>query len=466
MQVDVAADRLRRCFNNTVYLNYCNIGSETADSAWAEVELDPHLRILSAQLPYDSIGPRLFRFQLGPVQPEACGQFQFTVHVDCDSTVLGQTHCILAHAWPDTLCAPVNGWSGANIEAEAHCIGDSTVRLILRNTGTGASGMLEYIIIEDDIVLTQGDNIYEIGEEIVIERPAQGRTWRIESQQEPGHPFSNLAIAFTEGCDGFNSLGFINQFSTNTVRPAWDRFCLENTGSYDPNDKQGFPLGHGSDQRIRPGQDLEYMIRFQNTGTDTAFTVVVRDTLSAWLDAASVRPGASSHPYTWELSGQGVLTFRFNNILLPDSNTNLAASQGFVSFHIQQQPEVPLGTQILNEAAIYFDFNLPVITNQTRHTVGLEVKSGTHDLPPASLSDAVLISPNPVEQSAVFRLREGAFQQHLLTITDALGRTVRQSRLTGSHHVFDRKNLPSGVYAYRVEDVRGRLTGSGKVALK
>jgi len=466
MFVDVMAPRLRRCFENPIFVQYCNQGPEPADSAWAEIEIDPYMTLTSAELPYESLGPKKFRFNLGPVQPGVCGQFSFNVLVDCDSTILGQTHCILAHAWPDTLCVPVNGWSGANIEAEAHCIGDSTVRLILRNTGTGASSMLEYIIIEDDIVLLQGDEIYDIGEDIVIERPAQGRTWRIESQQEPGHPFSNLAIAFTEGCDGFNSLGFINQFAVNGIRPAWDRFCLENTGAYDPNDKQGFPLGHGSDQRIRPGQDLEYLIRFQNTGTDTAFTVIIRDTLSTWLDAASVRPGAASHPYTWDLSGQGVLTFRFNNILLPDSNTNLAASQGFISFRVEQQPNVPLGTKIFNEASIYFDFNAPVITNQTLHTIGLNQKSSTSDLPPASMSEAVLISPNPVEESTVFRLREGVFQQHLLTLTDALGRTVWQSRVTGSHHVFNRKNLPAGVYAYRVEDVRGRLTGSGKVVLK
>lgn len=422
--------------------------------------------MVSAQLPYNSLGPKRFRFNMGTVQPGVCEQFHFTVHVDCDSTVLGQTHCILAHAWPDTLCAPVSGWSGANIEAEAHCIGDTTVQLILRNTGTGISQTLEYIIIEDLVVLDMGDNVYDPGEELVINLPAQGRTWRIESQQEPGHPFSNLAIAFTEGCDGFNSLGFINQFGTNTVRPAWDRFCLENTSSYDPNDKQGFPLGQGPDRRIRPGQDLEYLIRFQNTGTDTAFTVIIRDTLSAWLDAASVRPGAASHPYTWTLSGQGVLTFRFNNILLPDSSSNLEGSQGFVGFRVEQQPEVPLGTKILNEAAIYFDFNAPVITNQTLHTVGLDLKSSTGDLPVAAPSDAVLISPNPVAETAVFRLREGAFQRHRLTLTDALGRTVQQCPLTGSQYIFDRKNLPSGVYGYRVDDAHGRLTGSGKVVLR
>lgn len=467
MQVDVAANGLRRCFNNVVSVQYCNIGTEPADSAWVEITLDPYLSIISAQLPYEIIGSNHFRFNVGPMPIDACGQFQFIVYVDCDSTIIGQTHCILAHAWPDTLCAPVNGWSGANIEAEAKCIGDSVVHLTLHNTGTGISQQLEYIVIEDQVVLSTGEYAYKPGEQVVITMPALGHTWRIESEQEPGHPFSNLAIAFTEGCAGFNSLGFINQFNTNGIRPAWDRFCMENTGAFDPNDKQGFPLGYGTENRIRPGQDLEYLIRFQNTGTDTAFTVVIRDSISPWLDPASIRPGAASHPYTWTLSGQGVLTVRFDNILLPDSTTNLAASQGFVNFHIEQQANVPLGAQILNEAYIYFDFNAPIVTNQTLHTVGLDDQSSTNHLHDSrQRPSAVQVAPNPVTDHAIFQLWEGSFRQHLLTVTDALGRTVWQNQISGSQYSFERKNLPSGVYAYRVEDQQGRLTGSGKVVLK
>ncbi|MCB0556652.1 MAG: hypothetical protein KDD02_24110, partial [Phaeodactylibacter sp.] len=64
------------------------------------------------------------------------------------------------------------------------------------------------------------------------------------------------------------------------------------------NDKQGFPRGYGDEHYIYPGTDLEYLVRFQNTGNDTAFLVVIRDTLSEFLDIATVRPGAASHPYT------------------------------------------------------------------------------------------------------------------------------------------------------------------------
>ncbi len=461
MQVDVSAPRLRRCFDNTVYVNYCNVGGEVADSAYIDLELDPYLSMVSASQAYTHIGPNTYRFQLGRVLLEECGDFSFVAHVDCDSTVLGQTHCIEAHAWPDTLCNPLPSWSGADIEASATCLGDS-IRLSLKNNSPFTSQSLEYVIVEDDVVLRGGPKQYGPFEEMNVVLPAQGRTMRIESEQEPNHPFSTLALAFKEGCNGFNSQGFVNQFAVNGSRPAHDVFCAQNVGAYDPNDKTGFPLGYGPQNRIRPGQDLEYMIRFQNTGTDTAFTVVIRDTLSAWLDPASVVPGASSHPYSWSLSGNGTLSFRFDQIMLPDSHKNVAASQGFVSFRLAQSANVPLGSKIFNKAEIYFDFNSPIVTNTTLHTVQIQQVTNTTEAA-VSKNNTTAVSPNPMRESAIIRLNNGVFYDHQITLTDMLGRIVQQQRVSGSQYTIERAHMTSGIYAYKVEDKQGNLVGMGKL---
>ncbi|MBV6443540.1 MAG: Ycf48-like protein [Saprospiraceae bacterium] len=468
MTVDLSMPTLRRCFDNSVFLNYCNQGAETAIDARVDVMLDPFLALITASLPAIDMGNNTYRFDLGDIPPGGCGQFRLTVHVNCDSTVLGQTHCIAAHGYPDTLCAPVPDWSGATIQAGITCQ-DTVLQMTLKNTGTAPSQQLDYIIIVDDVVLMQGNQSYDPGQEIVMTQPADGHTWRIESQQEPGHPFAtnnHIALAFAEGCGGFESLGFINQFAVDQFTPSWDRDCQENTGSYDPNDKQGFPLGYGDEHYIRPGQELEYLIRFQNTGTDTAFNVVITDTLSPWLDPASVRPGAASHPYTWELSGQGVLRFTFADILLTDSNTNLAGSQGFVSFRINQQPDVPLQTQIFNSAAIYFDFNPPVITNQTMHTIGEDYLVGTNAPVHPAQPSRIFVSPNPASESAIFQLKEGFFDHHHITVTDAYGRKVRESNASGKQFLFQRNGLPPGAYFFRVEDAKGKWLGSGKLILR
>ncbi len=141
---------------------------------------------------------------------------------------------------------------------------------------------------------------------------------------------------------------------------------------YDPNDKQVLPVGEGPLGGIRPDLAdtmLSYHIRFQNTGTDTAYTVVVRDTLDSDLDIRNVVPGPGSHPYDLEVLDGKVLEFRFENIYLPDSTTNEPLSHGFVFFDVALDRDLPVGTEITNTAAIYFDFNAPVITNRVQNTV-------------------------------------------------------------------------------------------------
>jgi len=133
------------------------------------------------------------------------------------------------------------------------------------------------------------------------------------------------------------------------------------TGSYDPNDKSVYPEGN-----IRTKDStLEYLVRFQNTGTDTAFTVVITDTISSFLDLSSLEVLGSTHPMTHQITNSNVLEFTFSNILLPDSNVNEQASHGSVMYSIKQNSSNVVGDTIENTANIYFDFNAPVITNTT-----------------------------------------------------------------------------------------------------
>src|SRR5690606_17103611 len=108
---------------------------------------------------------------------------------------------------------------------------------------------------------------------------------------------------------------------------------------------------------------LHYKIRFQNTGTYYAENVAILDTLSEHLDPATIHGVIASHDYRIDFLHNKYLVFYFDNIFLPDSFTNEAASHGYVSFFIKQRPQLPHGTVIDNSAAIYFDYNEPIITN-------------------------------------------------------------------------------------------------------
>jgi uncharacterized repeat protein (TIGR01451 family) len=152
------------------------------------------------------------------------------------------------------------------------------------------------------------------------------------------------------------------------------------TGSFDPNDKTeshgpGFP-SHLLDQ----GESLNYIIRFQNTGTDTAFRVLIRDTLDHKLDWNSLQMISSSHDYRLTITDGNLLEWKFDPIILPDSTHNEAASHGYIAFSIKPRDSLTAGDTIANRAGIYFDFNPPVLTN-TQHTT---IDYGVNNCPGAS----------------------------------------------------------------------------------
>jgi hypothetical protein len=135
------------------------------------------------------------------------------------------------------------------------------------------------------------------------------------------------------------------------------------TGAYDPNDKLATTsLGSTTTWLLDEDEWIDYTIRFQNTGTDTAFNVVITDTLAANLDPSTLIVGAATHAFNWELRGAGTLKFIFPNIQLPDSNVNEPRSHGHVCFRIKPSEGLAVGNDITNIANIYFDFNPPVIT--------------------------------------------------------------------------------------------------------
>ncbi len=130
--------------------------------------------------------------------------------------------------------------------------------------------------------------------------------------------------------------------------------------SWDPNEKECL---EGSQLDISEiGDYLHYQIHFQNEGTDTAFNVVVADTLSDKLDWNTFEFIGSSHACNPQLKNNKA-EFVFENINLPYKAIDEPGSNGWVAFKIKPKPSVVIGDSLNNSAAIYFDFNLPVITN-------------------------------------------------------------------------------------------------------
>ena len=447
-----------------------------AEDALIEVSLDEYLIVNSTTPIFDSNIGNTYIFDVGDIEVGECGQILIYTTVDCDSTILGQTHCVEAHIYPDSIClTPDPQWSGASIELDASCEGDS-VAFTIKNVGTSTTNPgLEYIVIEDDVVLLDEPEVIDPplmpdGDSIIVKWPVSGMTIRLEADQEPGHPGYNFPSATVEGCGLVDisewSLGYFTQYSENDGNPFVSIDCQENVGSYDPNDKRGFPKGYREDHLITDSTDLEYHIRFQNTGSDTAFRVVIRDTISEYLDIKTLKAGASSHTYDIEIYGNGIVKFTFENINLPDSTTNELLSHGFVKFRISQKTNNEVGTQIFNNAAIYFDFNAPVLTNETMHTVEEDfIETGSIEIYVPEVK--VSVFPNPFVHTTTFEISHSEnqiFTNNTFSLFDVMGRLVREEKFDGNKFQFQRNGLQSGIYFYNIISNKELIFGGKLIA--
>ncbi|MCO6478162.1 MAG: hypothetical protein J5I94_16140, partial [Phaeodactylibacter sp.] len=223
-------------------------------------------------------------------------------------------------------------------------------------------------------------------------------------------------------------------------------------GSYDPNDIQVDRKGL-SPEEVMDEQVLRYRIRFQNTGTYPADRVVVRNAIPEELNLASIARIASSHPLAIQHEGRRELAFIFDGIQLPDSSSNEAASHGFIEYDIRVHNDLAPGDSIRNQAAIYFDFNPPIITN-TAVTVVEEISS----VGPVSAGQQLLLpAPNPVRAGTPIRLMAPG-QSGLLLLFDQTGRLLR----TAGHFDCDTdhlatQGLPPGNYWCFLKNVKGEV---------
>ncbi len=474
MHVDIGTPIVRRCFDATYYIDYSNQGTVAAEDAYIEVIFDSALQINSSTPPWTSQFGQTLTFDLGSVDVQEYGEILVDVTVGCDEdgVELGETHCAEARIYPDTICTPADPtWDGSDIVVDADCESD-TVRFFIRNIGAGdMQTPQEYIIIEDHIILIQEPFELDAGDELEVPVPTEGIAYRMEAEQSVGHPIGNMPSINVEGCnvtveDDFLP-GFWTAYPEDDVANFISIDCQENSGSYDPNDKQSQPAGYGEDNLIARNTDIEYLIRFQNTGTDTAFTVVIEDELTWLLDITTVVPGASSHPYVFDIEDARKLVFTFNDILLPDSTTNEAASQGFVKFRVSQKPDNQVDRWILNDAQIFFDFNAPITTNETKLIVGRHFYenyvSAIRETKGAK--SRVTVTPNPFATETVFTLNRAENTPFDFVLVDVRGQELRRETLRENRFVFERKDLVTGVYFYRIETGSG-VFESGKIVLR
>ncbi len=472
MSVSGVMNVARPCFERPVAIQYCNNGSIVAENAYLELNLGGNYTLNSSTIPY-TINGEIVTFELGDVDPLACGNFQIGLELACDAP-LDAAFCIEFNAFPQDPCETPAGWSGAFLRLTPNCNEiDEIVSFTVENIGTATTPSRPAYFIVEDAVLMMQDSIPNLAptEDYTLPFNANGATYIMSLEQVANAPGNSMPLAFVEGCgtdtNGEFSTGFATQFPLDDFDPYVDIDCPIIVNSYDPNDKRGLPLGYGVEHYILPETKIEYRVRFQNTGTDTAFTVVVRDTLDSNLDITTFREGASSHAYNLDVVGENILVYTFNNIMLPDSNVNEPGSNGFFEFSIIPKRLTPLETVITNDAAIYFDFNEPIYTNETYHRLGIDfitISVGTNEQTEFQ-NVTVSVIPNPLQDRAIISIENHDAKEFVLSLNNVNGQLIRQEKFESANITFHKKNLISGIYFFTITSDQGFIT-TGKIVVQ
>ncbi|MEO0628297.1 MAG: hypothetical protein AAFY91_14990, partial [Bacteroidota bacterium] len=425
LEVDLSAGPALACEEQLINVTYGNQGAATATDVSLEIELDPALTLLGSTLsPSDQIG-NLLIFDLPDINPNEGGEFTLTVMVSC-GLVVDQSISTTAIILPDfnaTCAPPPTDWDGAIITVEGECDGES-VRFRIRNVGSPLTEILNYIVVEDQILLRPATNFEQNeidGDGLEVVEENTGGTFRLIAEQSPNYNGSLFPTAVVEGCDNGGQFEFttgeVAQFPDNDGDLNIDILTQEVLVLDDETAlaMRAYPRGY-QDSIITPSTDLEYTIFFGLGDTSTLERVVIRDTLPTMLDFNTLEVGASSHPYDFVLSQNGVLKITFDSIqLLADGGTggvDPSQRQGYVTYRLSQKPNNSVGTEINNRAAVYFDYRTPVFTNSVRHYVGCEQLFDPNCLLtnssnfPSKTSVKVDVFPHPLIELSTVRIKE------------------------------------------------------------
>ena len=215
-------------------------------------------------------------------------------------------------------------------------------------------------------------------------------------------------------------------------------------GSYDPNDKteaRGESVQIG---QFNQGDYLYYTIRFQNSGTASAETVRIEDTLESEFDFASIRMVSASHNYTMQRVNNKVV-WTFDYINLPSEMADEAGSHGYVTFKIKLNPGFAVNDVIENTAEIYFDFNPAIVTNTFQTTFVPNLSTPTFDV------NNLIVYPNPAKDLVQASLQNSIENLEKIVIYDMIGKTIKTISGNNAQQISIPVNdLSTGVYLIEI----------------
>jgi len=199
------------------------------------------------------------------------------------------------------------------------------------------------------------------------------------------------------------------------------------------------------------GEYVNYVIRFENTGTSSAENIVVSDyiDLSKFV-ITTLLPINASHSFITKISNGNKVEFIFENINLPFDDAN---NDGFIAFKIKTKPTLVVNDVFTNKASIYFDYNFPIVTNTASTTVQALSKQDF------MFSNYFNVYPNPVQNILNINSQK-LISVKTINVYNNLGQLVQKVANPNfeSSFALDVSKLQSGHYFLNIVSDKGSST--------
>ncbi len=471
---------------NTYQIECCNLGTSASDDAtYVEVSFPNDIIPLYSDHPFSDMGEGLWEFHLGSLGIGECQNFSITDSVSVDA-INNTGACVEAIVYPHELCETEFDllWDQSNLIVNGVCENDS-IYFTVSNVGENMQSPSQFRAYEDELIMAIEIIQLDNGQETTFSFLDQGFTYKGIAIQTPYNPFYEFTQAIVEDCATQDNLGGFTSQAEGDEALSFETDCQLIISDNEYSQVQtSSPSGIGEFNVIKPTDELTYKINFQNTTTDTAYTVIIADTLDLnHLDISSLKISSSSHDYYVEVEDSNILKWTFYHISLVDSLTDNLKSRGYVQFKINQRSTNQNGDIITNKAAVIFDYDEPISLNtSTLQVLNLDsdedgiyddIDNCILDYNPDQLdadndgigdvcdddqtvnintidNNFISIAPNPFSNKIIIRSLNNDI--HQIVIMDTNGKTIPSHKYRENDNiVINTNNLKRGIYYISIQ---------------
>lgn len=474
LQLSIDSDDFIRCQSGHMVVHYANTGAGVARDVSIQLTIPEEISIFSSSIIPRSQKAGTIQFQLQDLSPQKQGKIDLQFSTSCNAQDReGKNLRIQGNiSSPSEVKAKDFRWSGAELQISGSCFEEEKALFIIKNTGTANlndSALVHFYV--DDQLCTIQKVWLEQGDSIGFLVPTLGHTIRCKVEQAAFHPNTAWEQATVEACADPGrfpiSTGYAPHFEFYDPRRQ-DYYELNRPllSTASQVDWQISPIGRGSQHVIAAHERLYFHIPFETDGRNAIVNLEVVDTLSTWLEPASMRWEARSHLFDVWVDGQGVPVLHFSL-----SNDSISAGEkGFIAFSMQLKAGTPTGTKTRQQAWLNVNHAKWNPTSWIFHTVGNEHLASNCQLTiqqfdfASSLSTSleemtevpIHIYPNPFANNIQIE-SEHSLSIDLVSICDLSGKQVIKLLPQERTITVQTKSLSPGIYFIHLHTPKGEV---------